>query len=105
MNGYDLFRANPYNKYGDPAIRARIFLHDCHSGYYNFVSDVRVDMHCQSDFSMKTISSAKDYENQRNSANSYSAGVSADAGKFFVQLDLGYVNAEDRIICAIQVIV
>ena len=88
MNGYDIFRANPYNDYGDPAIKGRIFLHDCHEGYYNFVSDVRVDMHCQADFSMKTVSSSSEYERQRNSANSHSVGVSADAGKIHIFVNI-----------------
>ena len=80
MNGYDLGIANPFNTYGDPGIRNRIFLHDCENGYYDFISDIRSDMHCDSDFSMKTVSSTSDYHQARQSSNSHSLDGSVGGG-------------------------
>ena len=80
MTGYDIGIGDPFNSNGDPGIRNRIFLHDCVGGYHDFISDIRHDLHCDSDFSMKTIRSASEYYREKNSSNSYSFGVSGSAG-------------------------
>ena len=82
MNGYDLPISNPYDKGGDPAIRSRIFLHDCYHdskltvysafkepGYYNFVSDVRTSMRCDADSSVKSYTNEKEYNKAHTDSN------------------------------------
>ena len=82
MNGYDLPISNPYDKDGDPAIRNRIFLHDCYyqksltemrahhePAYYNFVSDVRTTMRCDADMSVKSYTNEKEYTKARTHSN------------------------------------
>ena len=80
MGGYDIGRANPQDPFGDPAIRSRIFSHDCPNGYYSFISDVRDDLHCQAEFSSKSITSLSEYVEHRGSSNKFSAGGSVSAG-------------------------
>ena len=77
MTGYDVIQGNPLSSLVDPGVRARIFLHDCKFGYFDFISDVRKDLKCDSDFSMKTIDSMDAYESDRSKSNKFSAGVSA----------------------------
>ena len=72
MGGYDAGIANPYDSNGDPAMRNRIFLHWCPGGFYNFISAVRRDMHCDSDFSLKSVTSEAGYNRERSSSNEYS---------------------------------
>ena len=79
MTGYDFVMGNPMDVIVDPGIKARIFLHDCKFGYWSFVSDVRSDLQCDSDFSMKSISSMEEYESERTSSNSMSIGASVSA--------------------------
>ena len=52
----------------DPGVKARIFMHDCSHGYYGFVTDIGEDVQCDSGFSMKTISSMEEYEEERKSS-------------------------------------
>ena len=84
MDGYDIVKSNRLNPSGDPGITNRIFLHDCFEGYYNFVSDVRLNMNCQSDFSMKSIRTTEEYVEERGSSNKISFGASMEAGKEFL---------------------
>ena len=77
MTGYDVIQGNPMSSLVDPGVRARIFLHDCKFGYFDFVSDVRKDLQCDSDFSMKSIDTMEQYESDRSKSNTFSAGVSA----------------------------
>ena len=89
MNGYDAGIANPYDSNGDPAIRNRIFRHDCSipmsktktlvgttftTGYYNFISDVRSNMHCDADFSLKTVTTATEYNRERSISLEFLSG-------------------------------
>ena len=83
MDGYDNVKSNRFNPSGDPGITNRIFLHDCFEGYYDFVSDVRLNMNCQSDFSMKSITTTEEYNEERGSSNKESFGGGAEAGKKF----------------------
>ena len=53
----------------DPGVKARIFMHDCSHGYYGFVTDIGEDVQCDSGFSMKTISSMEEYEEERKSSS------------------------------------
>ena len=76
MTGYDAIQGNPMNSLSDPGVKARIFLHDCKFGYFDFVSDVRDNLQCDSDFSMKTIQSMEEYEEERKGSNDFSAGFS-----------------------------
>ena len=88
MHGYNTYFANPYDDEGDPAVRSRIFLHDCSTnietdskdGYFDFIGDVRTDMHCDSDFSLKSITSAEEYNEERSSSNDFNLAASASAG-------------------------
>ena len=92
MNGYDIGVSNPYDANGDPAIRSRLFLHDCHvqqdtrmevkwaPGYYHFIGDVRVNMHCDADFSLKSFTSEEEYNKERMSTNRFSRSVSGSTG-------------------------
>ena len=79
MTGYDAIQGNPMNSLSDPGVKARIFLHDCKFGYFDFVSDVRDNLQCDSDFSMKTIQSMEEYEEERKGSNDFSAGFSLSA--------------------------
>ena len=79
MTGYDFVMGNPMDVIVDPGIKARIFLHDCQFGYWDFVSDVRSDLQCDSDFSMKSISSMEEYESERTSSTSMSMAASVSA--------------------------
>ena len=79
MTGYDAIQGNPMSSLVDPGVKARIFFHDCDFGYFGFVSDVRSDLQCDSDFSMKTIESMDQYEQERKSSNAFSAGAAASA--------------------------
>ena len=74
MTGYDAIKGDPLNSLVDPGVRARIFLHDCKFGYFDFVSDVRNNLQCDSDFSMKTIDSMDSYEEERKKSNKFKAG-------------------------------
>ena len=84
MTGYDPVQGNPMDQNADPGVKGRIFLHDCFAGYLDFISDVRDDLQCDSDFSMKSISSMEDYEDERGSSSKKdkSASVSA-SGSFY----------------------
>ena len=79
MTGYDAIKGNPLSTLVDPGVKARIFLHDCKFGYFDFVSDVRNNLQCDSDFSMKTIEDMKQYEQERKSSNEFEAGASISA--------------------------
>ena len=84
MTGYDAIQGNPLNSLVDPGVRARIFLHDCKFGYFGFVSDVRNNLQCDSDFSMKSIESMEGYEQARKESNTFSAGGKISAqGSFW----------------------
>ena len=98
MNGYDLQISNPYDKNGDPAIKNRIFLHDCYdtnevngynvfrdAAFYNFISDVRLTMQCDADMSLKTYSTEKEYNKARSNVNEVSKHSSSGLGKLIVQ--------------------
>ena len=76
MTGYDPILGNPLDASQDPGIKARIFLHDCRAGYWSFVSDIRDDLQCDSDFSMRTISTMQQYEGERQASNDFSMGAS-----------------------------
>ena len=76
MTGYDNFIGNPTDSIVDPGVKSRIFLHDCKFGYYSFVSDVGGDLNCESDFSMKRISSMDQYDEERTSANKFTMSAS-----------------------------
>ena len=79
MTGYDAIKGNPLSTLVDPGVKARIFLHDCKFGYFDFVFDVRNNLQCDSDFSMKIIENMKQYEQERKSSNEFEAGVSISA--------------------------
>ena len=79
MTGYDAIKGNPLSSLVDPGVKARIFLHDCKFGYFDFVSDVRNNLQCDSDFSMKTIESMDQYEQERKGSNEFSAGAAISA--------------------------
>ena len=76
VTGYDPIIGNPLDASQDPGIKARIFLHDCRAGYWSFISDIRDDLQCDSDFSMKTISTMQQYEGERQASNDFSMGAS-----------------------------
>ena len=97
MNGYDYARANPMDRKGDPAVRNRIFLHDCSNtvvldkklgrfhfddGYYSFIGDIRKDMACSSDFKMTSITTEEAYRSERGSSNDVSESISASLGTY-----------------------
>ena len=86
MNGYDFIRGNPMDSLEDPGVMSRIFYHDCKFGYFDFISNVFEDLQCDSDFSMKTISTMADYESERTSSNDFSikARISAEGEGFGV---------------------
>ena len=86
MHGYDFVRGNPMDSLDDPGVMARIFYHDCKFGYFDFISDVYEDLQCDSDFSMKSISTMEDYEGERTSSNDFSikAKISAEGEGFGV---------------------
>ena len=79
LTGYDAIKGNPMNSLSDPGVKARIFLHDCKFGFFDFVSDIRNNLQCDSDFSMKSIESMQEYEQERKSSNEFSAGASVSA--------------------------
>ena len=79
LTGYDAIKGNPMNSLSDPGVKARIFLHDCKFGFFDFVSDIRNNLQCDSDFSMKSIESMQEYEQERKSSNEFSAGGSISA--------------------------
>ena len=79
MTGYDAIKGNPLSTLVDLGVKARIFLQDCKFGYFDFVSDVRNNLQCDSDFSMKTIEDMKQYEQERKSSNEFEAGASISA--------------------------
>ena len=80
VTGYDFVQGNPMDSIDDPGVKARIFLHDCKFGYWDFIADVRNDLQCDSDFSMKSISSMEEYESERKSSSQMSIGASLSAG-------------------------
>ena len=80
VTGYDFVLGNPLDSIDDPGVKARIFLHDCKFGYWDFIADVRNDLQCDSDFSMKSISSMEEYEDERTSSTQMSMGISASIG-------------------------
>ena len=77
MTGYDPIIGNPEDSLSDPGMKARIFLHDCDSGYYGFISDIGPDLQCDSDFSMKSFTSTNFYESERTSSTDFSMSASA----------------------------
>ena len=79
MVGYDVVVGNPDDGLVDPGVKSRIFLHDCAFGYYSFISDIGSDLNCDSDFSLKTISSMEGYDTERTSTNFVSFGVAVEA--------------------------
>ena len=86
MNGYDFIRGNPMDSLDDPGVRSRIFYHDCKFGYFDFIANVFENLQCDSDFSMKTISTMEDYESERTSSNDFSmrATISNEGAGFGV---------------------
>ena len=85
MDGYDAGMANPYDNNGDPAIRNRIFLHDCGTkGFYNFIGDVRIDMHCDSDFNLKAVTSEAGYNRERSQSNAFARDIGGSAGTVII---------------------
>ena len=87
MTGYDAIQGDPLSSLTDPGVRARIFLHDCEDGYYDFVSDVRNSLQCDSDFSMQTIDSMDAYESERQESNSFEAGASLSVSGGFAGIE------------------
>ena len=83
MVGYDFIIGNPDDGLVDPGVKSRIFLHDCAFGYYSFISDIGSDLNCETDFSLKTISSMEGYDTERISTNSLSFGVAIEAAGSF----------------------
>ena len=84
LTGYDPIIGNVMDSIEDPGIKARIFLHDCKHGYWSFIADIRDDLQCDSDFSMKTISSMQEYEGERQSSTDFSMGAAfSGKGSFF----------------------
>ena len=97
MHGYDFIKGNPMDSLDDPGVRARIFYHDCKFGYFDFIADVFENLQCDSDFSMKTISTMEDYEGERTSSNQFSikARISAEGEGFGVnaKASFGYARS------------
>ena len=84
MTGYDPIISNPTEPIHDPGVKGRIFLHDCRFGYYDFISDVRPDLQCDSDFSMESISSMDEYNKMRQSSIDLSVSAKVHgSGSFF----------------------
>ena len=99
MNGYDIVRGNPMNSLEDPGVMARIFYHDCKFGYFDFISNVYEDLQCDSDFSMKSISTMDEYEQERTGSNSFSikARISGEGSGFGIsaKASAGYARSTD----------
>ena len=87
MSGYDAITGNPADSIVDPGVKARIFLHDCESGYYNFISDVSNDLNCDSDFTMRTISSIEEYDSERTSSVDFAYSVAVSVSSSFWGID------------------
>ena len=79
MTGYDPILGNPEDSLADPGVKGRIFLHDCAKGYYGFISDIRPDMQCDSDFTTKSFTSMSQYESERTSATDFTMSASVSA--------------------------
>jgi hypothetical protein len=96
MTGYDNYIGNPTD-FVDPGVKSRIFLHDCAYGYYSFISDVGGDLNCESDFSMKRITSMDQFEQERTSSNKFkikgSVAVSASYGGVKGEVSAAYARA------------
>ena len=109
MTGYDNFIGNPTDGIVDPGVKSRIFLHDCKFGYYSFISDVGGDLNCDSDFSMKTITTMDAYDEERTSSNKFSMsaslGITASYGGVKGEVSAAYsraTNADEQ--AAVKVI-
>ena len=100
MTGYDPIIGNPTDALVDEGVKARIFLHDCPFGYYSFVSDIGGDLNCDTDFSMKTVTSLDAYDNERTSSLDFSTSASLSvSGKFFgikTSASASYARAVNR---------
>ena len=83
MTGYDPIISNPEEPIDDPGVKGRIFLHDCKFGYYDFVSDVRPDLQCDSDFSMRSITTMDEYDTMRKSSLDFSASAKVSGSGTF----------------------
>ena len=82
----DYMQGNPEASLEDPGVKARIFMHDCSHGYYGFVTDIGEDVQCDSGFSMKTISSMEEYEEERKSSSN--TAFSAKVNKLCIFRDI-----------------
>ena len=87
MSGYDAIIGNPADSIVDPGVKARIFLHDCESGYYDFISGVSNDLNCDSDFTMRTISSIEEYDSERTSSVDFAFSVAVSVSSSFWGID------------------
>ena len=87
MSGYDPIIGNPHDSVIDPGVKARIFLHDCDSGYYNFISEVTNDLNCDSDFTMRSITSLEAYDRERTGSNSFAFSVAVSVSGSFWGID------------------
>ena len=89
MFAYDAIKRNPWSTLVDPGVKAKLFLHDCKFGFFDFVSDVRKNLQCDSDFSIKIIENMKQYEQERKISNEFEAGVSIRAEGGFGGISAG----------------
>ena len=87
MSGYDPIIGNPHDSIVDPGVKARIFRHDCETGYYDFISEVTNDLNCNSDFTMRTINSLEEYDSERTGSNSFAFSVSVSVSSSFWGVD------------------
>lgn len=90
MNGYDIGRSNPYDANGDPAIKSRIFQHECMGGFREFIAESTKVMNCRADFSTKTISTSQEYKDERSSSNSFSVSAELSGRKCISSTSKGF---------------
>ena len=91
--GYDIWKSEPWSKYGDPGKRNKIFRINCkdengYEGYYNFIS-INPDYNCRKHFSVQRIKTFKEYLSVIGGSNSYRTGIetSAKGGAFGVRFE------------------
>ena len=82
MNGYDIGKSNPYDSNGDPAIKSRIFEHECPGGFREFIAESTMTMNCRCDFATKTIKTSSEYKSERSSSQSFAVTAGMSGRKY-----------------------